>query len=448
MLKLWRNYRAEFEIGERTPEGELIPKKELVITLPFTLQFQTNSGINNTASNTAVLQFINLGEDNKTLLWLDLWNYANKYIYLRLYAGYGNDMPLIFAGFALRSYSYKNGGSTEYITEMQMNSNELLLQSDYFNVTFSTGTKFEDIIKYMTADNKYISAGHITPDISPLKRDRTYIGQTLDLIQRENGGYDVYIANGELNVLADRDVIPGEIQAITDESGLLGSPKRTDGWVQCDLMFEPNLRAGQAITLNSVTSPWLNRVYKIVQVGHKGIISPNASGQVITTVDMALFPIKEKPRELKKETKSYTPPPKKGVWDKPTKLGKITSFFGKRNKPNAKASSNHKGIDIGVPINTPVFASEGGRVAHVSIEGGNISLKKGYGLFIIIDHGNGLSSLYAHLNKGIVNVGQTVGKGEQIAYSGNSGNSTGAHLHFGVKSGDVFINPIDYIGAY
>ena len=84
MLKRQRNYRAEFEIGERNENNELIPRQELIITPPFTLQFQTNTGINNTASNTGQFQFINLSEDNKSLLWLDVWNFSKKYIFMRI----------------------------------------------------------------------------------------------------------------------------------------------------------------------------------------------------------------------------------------------------------------------------------------------------------------------------------------------------------------------------
>jgi hypothetical protein len=343
--------------------------------------------------------------------------------------------------------SYKDGGSTDFVTEIVCNNNGLMADREYFNVTFSMGTKFEDIIKYVTQDNKYVRAGYLTPDIAPIKRDKTYIGQPLDVLKRENGGYDLFIANGELNVLGDRDVIPGEVQVISDESGLLGSPKRSNAWVECDMVFEPGLRAGQAVALNSSTLPWMNRTYKIIEVKHNGTISPNTCGKLTTTVTMSIFTQDDSYRELKKPVQqSDSKPPKKGIWDKPTIIGKITSFFGLRAKPNEKASKDHKGIDIGVGVGTPVYAAESGRVAYTAIDGGDIH--RGYGKFLEINHGNGLSSLYAHLSKWVVSGGQQVTKGQLIAYSGNTGNTTGAHLHFETRRNGKAVNPIDYIGTY
>lgn len=449
MLKLHRNYKAVFEIGERTEDGELIPKEELVLTPPFTLQLQTNSGINNTASNTGQFQFINLSETAKRALWLDVWNYSNKYIFLKLYAGYGDTMPLIFAGFVNQGMSYKEGGSTDFITELITNNNGMMQDREYMNVTFTKGTKFADIIKYITKDNKYIRAGYITPDILPISRDRTFIGQPLDLIKRENGGYDLFITNGEVNILGNRDVIPGELQVISEKSGLLGSPKRSQAWVECDMIFEPQLQAGQAIVLDSITMPFLNRTYKIIQVQHKGVISPNIAGKLITTVIMSGFDNTEEPRELKKEVQtSYKAPAKKGKWSKPTLTGIIKSYFGLREKPNKKASSNHKGIDIGVDNGTPVYAPANGKVKYTLIQGGTVAAREGFGKFVVLDHGNGVTSWYGHLQDWVVKIGQTVSTGQLIAHSGNTGNSTGPHLHFGIKEGENWVNPIDYIGTY
>ena len=449
MLKRQRNYRAEFEIGERTIEGDLIPREEIVIKPPFTMQFNTNSGINNTASNTGFFQFYNLSESVKSALWLDNWNFSNKYIFLKLYAGYGQNMPLIFAGFVNQCMSYKEGGSTEFITEIVTNNNGMMQDKEYMNVTFTAGTKLSDIIKYTTSNNPYIRAGYITPDIAPLKRDKTFIGQPLDILSREHGGYDLFIADGEINILGDRDVIPGEVQVISDQSGLLGSPRRSQAWVECDMIFEPQLKAGQAVALNSSTLQWLNRTYKIVEVKHKGIISPNVAGKLITTVTLTIHSGDEDFRELKKETElKYTPPPKKGKWSKPTLIGTITSLFGLRSQPKEGASTNHKGIDIGMPMNTPVYAPANGKVLYTLIEGGTIGAKKGYGKFVVLDHGNGITSWYGHLQDWVVTKGQTVSAGQLIAHSGNTGNSTGSHLHFGVQEGKNWVNPIDYIGTY
>lgn len=442
MQKLFRNYRAEFEIGDR--EGnKYIPRQELTIQLPFTLIGEVDTGISN-SSNRARLQFINLSEDNKDLLYMDMWNRSRKYIRLNLYAGYGANMPLIFKGNVFSCSSYKEGGSTEFITEMLTETGGDIFRYGYMNTTYTAGTKLEDIIKYATNGDEYDHVGYITPDILPLKRDRSFIGQTLDLIKREYSGYNVFVSNDEINILGDRDVIPGEILVFNDKTGLLGSPRRGDGLIEWDTVFEPQLKIGQAVALSSSTLTWMNRTYKVLRVVHKFTISPNVCGKATTHVTANLayqdFRTLEKPARS-----SYAPPPTKGKWRKPTNIGRITSPFGKRAKPNEKASSDHAGIDIGVGIGTPVYAVASGKVLFAAIKALN-------GKFVTIDHGKidnkDVSSWYLHLDRFVVNPGQTVSEGQIIAYSGNTGNSTGAHLHFGIKEGAAWVNPAKYIGVY
>jgi murein DD-endopeptidase MepM/ murein hydrolase activator NlpD len=87
-------------------------------------------------------------------------------------------------------------------------------------------------------------------------------------------------------------------------------------------------------------------------------------------------------------------------------------------------SDLHRGLDWGVPLNTPVLAAADGRVRRIAIQ------PQGYGLYLSLEHEGGAVTLYAHLQQTLVELGQTVRSGERIALSGNSGNSSGPHLHF------------------
>ena len=98
----------------------------------------------------------------------------------------------------------------------------------------------------------------------------------------------------------------------------------------------------------------------------------------------------------------------------------------------------HKGVDLAVSEGTPVYAADNGKVI-VS------EWSDSYGNYIIIDHQNGLKTLYAHNSALLVNVGDTVTKGRQIALSGNTGNSTGPHVHFEVHYNGVTVNPELYV---
>ncbi len=117
---------------------------------------------------------------------------------------------------------------------------------------------------------------------------------------------------------------------------------------------------------------------------------------------------------------------------------RITSPFGKRKQPKAGASTYHKGIDYGIPVGTAVFATRGGRVTSAGWLGG-------YGYCVVIDHGDGITSRYGHLSKPLVSAGQYVKQGEKIALSGNTGNSTGPHLHFEMRSNGEAVNPAEYL---
>lgn len=117
----------------------------------------------------------------------------------------------------------------------------------------------------------------------------------------------------------------------------------------------------------------------------------------------------------------------------------VSSNFGWRIDPISSQQEYHEGLDIAVWYNTPVIAAAPGRVTFVGWNGG-------YGWSVEVDHGHGYSTYYAHLNKIKVNNGEKVDKGEVIALSGNSGRSTGPHLHYEVRINGVPKNPRKFIG--
>lgn len=114
--------------------------------------------------------------------------------------------------------------------------------------------------------------------------------------------------------------------------------------------------------------------------------------------------------------------------------GRITSKFGDRTHPITKQKSFHNGIDIAVPSGTDVISPEAGKVISVysNSTGGNQ---------LIIEHSNGFRTGYAHLQKSLVKVGDSVSKGQVVAKSGNTGASTGAHLHLTLRKAGALVNP-------
>jgi murein DD-endopeptidase MepM/ murein hydrolase activator NlpD len=110
--------------------------------------------------------------------------------------------------------------------------------------------------------------------------------------------------------------------------------------------------------------------------------------------------------------------------------GIITTYFGE---------SGHKGLDLANRTGTPIYASDGGTVTTA------VKLANSYGWHVIIDHGNGISTLYGHLSRIDVDPGERVRRGQVIGLMGNTGYSTGPHLHFEVRRTGVYQNPLNFL---
>lgn len=119
--------------------------------------------------------------------------------------------------------------------------------------------------------------------------------------------------------------------------------------------------------------------------------------------------------------------------------GRITSFFGSRPHPWAEGYKDfHSGLDIAAEQGTPVRATASGIVKIAQWEGG-------YGKLVVIDHGHGFVTLYAHNSRLVVNPGDRVKRGQVIAYLGSTGAATGPHLHYEVRIDGNPVNPLRYV---
>lgn len=155
---------------------------------------------------------------------------------------------------------------------------------------------------------------------------------------------------------------------------------------------------------------------------------------------------KEVSKEIKKQEVTMEAVPKiieRGTkvpptYIKPISGGRMTSGFGHRKKPKKGASSFHKGIDWATPVGTAVMASSAGTVVRAG-------WGSGYGKVVYIQHSDGRMTRYGHLSRIIVKVGDHVDQGQKIALSGNTGVSTGAHLHFEILINGVQVNPLKYL---
>ncbi len=150
--------------------------------------------------------------------------------------------------------------------------------------------------------------------------------------------------------------------------------------------------------------------------------------------------------EIKKMEEQYkkeqTPPTATGSWTWPTPSCKIiTSRYGYRNISLYGYTRFHAGVDIGASMGSPIVAADGGTVILSRYD------NSGYGSYVMINHGNGKTTLYAHMSARAVSVGQSVTKGQVIGYVGSTGNSTGPHLHFEIRINGGTVNPLQYFSG-
>ncbi len=134
-----------------------------------------------------------------------------------------------------------------------------------------------------------------------------------------------------------------------------------------------------------------------------------------------------------KGTKALPKPYGTGDFGVPAGDGTLSSRFG------ARWGRNHNGIDIAAPTGTDIYAADNGKVIYAEYHNG------GYGYMVQIDHGNGFKTYYAHCSELLVEAGSVVAKGDLIARVGNTGRSTGAHLHFEVLKDGAPVDPLLYI---
>lgn len=425
---------------------------ETIIEYPITCKFTVTRGVFS-ESNSATIQLYNLAPATRELIFQDQYQLdESKWKYVTIEAGYGGQaLPQVFFGRILQAYSQRAGGAVDVVTEIQA------VALDIFDVqtshTFAAGTTYKDAYKSIAASMPNVKIGNIGSLEGIFQTETTFDGNVLEELNKLTGGH-AFVDNGTLNTIMENEVIDVPVPVISDNTVLLGTPIRRDANIEVKTLFLPDIISGQLVEVKSSVQPQFNGQFKLVGFTHDCLISPTQAGTRITTMNLWIGPLLPNsdqyitggaaPVEFSKvkgeEVSSVNPKSIQPKWIRPCE-GAITSQFGYRIDPMDKTRKYHSGWDIKVAIGTPIKAIADGKVYY---SGDNDP--KGYGRYIIIDHGkvNGkiVTSEYGHLSSRLVRTGQMVKQGQKIGLSGNTGKSTGPHLHITIREGQYKGKPV------
>lgn len=250
--------------------------------------------------------------------------------------------------------------------------------------------------------------------ISALQQQMT----TVDQIKQTYANYTV-----DVNTLSTRlGTMEAEITRLNALAKRVANKAQLDPQ-EFSLDTKPG-RGGVAMEELSPTSP-RNSSNDLLAAFQKAEDNVDKQRSILSTLEQILTGL-----TLKKEVEPSA---------RPVKSGYISSEFGYRHDPFNGQVRMHKGIDFAAPIGTEIYSVGGGVVSHSGE-------KAGYGLAVEIDHGDGLISRYGHLSEAKVKEGQVVKKGDLVALMGNTGRSTGPHLHLEVLKNGEQIDPREYLG--
>lgn len=285
MDKFLRNY---FLTVQSTTENfvsfPFVPEQTIIITPPFTMEFdilRKSLGSIGTAS----IRVYNLSEVTRNHILKDQFDYGNfKRVTLRAGYGDGPNWPVVFTGNISKAWSVRE--KNNFITQMEVYDGGFLFQNGKFSGNYKAGTPtqviVEDIIRSARAYG--VERGAVASFPGTIKSAAVYNGNQMEVLSQVIPG-NFFVDNGRLNCINRKDYIPNpEITVINSASGLLGTPVREQTYLNFSIIFEPKLKVGQQVRLESVTEKNYNTNYKVFSVQHKGIISDAVCGDAVTNV--------------------------------------------------------------------------------------------------------------------------------------------------------------------
>jgi hypothetical protein len=284
MSKLNRKYELKVGIG-KSYFGE---DQFITVNPPFTIEFDINKIVGSRFGSMSI-SITNLSPETRKLIYHSrylLQDGGSKKFYrpIILRAGY-DQLYTLFQGNILEADSYRNG--TEVLTTIQAQDGVYGAVNSYSSYTFAAGTSMNKIFNSLTNDLSAITKGLTSNLDTKTTRNITFSGNTMEIMQGFfNDDQQIFVENETINLLNTNDCVPGMVKVINSASGLLGTPRKQDTKLSIDMIFEPSLKLGQIVAVQSSIEPSYNGQYKIMGLRHSGTISEAVAGECKTEIQV------------------------------------------------------------------------------------------------------------------------------------------------------------------
>lgn len=253
------------------------------ITQPLTVEFHICRSLMGSA-NTANFRILNLASRSRNQIYKDRYNFTD-YRACQFWAGYGGRLYQCFNGNVIAAWSKRDSGSTETVTEVQAQESYAMVNA--FTNRSIAQTGYRDALMQISKDFLHMDEPIIGNIQGESARTLALYGPSIKLLQQYAGDATVTIDNNRLLVLRPNETIKGDIAEVSSETGLLGSPYRSQFLVEAEMLFTPELKVGQFLQLKSTVNPIFNKVpYRVIGFQHSGVISGAVCGTARTLVQL------------------------------------------------------------------------------------------------------------------------------------------------------------------
>lgn len=292
MVKFNRVYSLRVEVEDGTSADLPIAQranKNVEVALPYTVEFHiTRQALG--SSQTGTFRVFNLPEAIRNSVQKDL-SQMRQLRAIQFRCGYAPnsdiDPPLVFNGTVLTAFSFRE--KTDWVTEIEaFDGGWQMANANKVSLSLSPGASASSVISQLATQLLFTQSSPIIGSFpTKNKRGEVLFGNAWTLLQQKANGL-AFIDNGQVKALNYYEVFIGQIPVLSADSGLLGSPKRTQTSLEFDMLFEPRLSVGQIVEVKSSSNTQFNRPWKVLGFEHRGTVSPVVSGDCLTSVRLWL----------------------------------------------------------------------------------------------------------------------------------------------------------------